>query len=108
MKGNAMTVSREAATQAFALALATPMTGRLLERRDRSDFGGPNSHLLKVRRIGRNYPFGDDIQDGDFGLYLGLHDGHYTVALQSVLVADIIGYESFDTLDELKRHWELD
>ena len=103
-----MTVSREAAVQAVVLALATPMTGRLLERRDRSDFGGPDSHLLKVRRMGRDYPFGDDIQDGDFGLYLGSHEGRYTVAVQSILVADIIGHESFDSLDELRRHWELD
>jgi hypothetical protein len=44
-----------------------------------------DSHLLKVRRMGRDYRF------GDFGLYLGLHEGRYTVALQSVLVADIIG-----------------
>ena len=103
-----MTISREAATRAFACALATPMTGFIRERRHRGDFGGPDSHLLKVRRIGRDYPFGDEIRDGDFGLYLGLHDGRYTVALQSILVADIIGYESFDSLDELKRHWELD
>ena len=103
-----MTISLQAAREAMTLALAKPTTGRLLERRDRSDFGGPDSYLLKVRRMGRDYPFGDDIQDGDFGLYLGLHEGRYTVALQSVLVADIIGYESFDTFDELKRHWELD
>ena len=103
-----MTISREAATQAFEFALATPMTGSIRERSDRSDFGGPDSYLLKVRRIGRDYPFGDDIRDGDFGLYLGLHEGRYTVAVQSILVADIIGHESFDSLDELKRHWELD
>ena len=103
-----MTISLQAAREALTHALATPMTGRLLERCDRSDFGGPDSYLLKVRRIGRDYPFGDDIQDGDFGLYLGSHEGRFTVAVQSILVADIIGYESFDTLDELKRHWELD
>jgi hypothetical protein len=103
-----MTISLQAARDAMTLALATTMTGTLIERCDRSDFGGPDSHLLKVRRMGKDYPFGDDIRDGDFGLYLGSHEGRYTVALQSVLVADIIGYESFDTLDELKRHWELD
>lgn len=103
-----MTISLDAARQARMLALNTPMTGKLLERRDRSDFGGPDSYLLKVRRIGRDYPCGDDIRDGDFGLYLGPREGRYTVALQSVLGAEIIGYESFDSLDALKRRWELD
>ena len=63
-----MTISTEAARQALALALATPMTGRLKPRHPRSDFGGKDSHLLKVRRIGRDYPYGDDVRDGDFGL----------------------------------------
>ena len=49
-----MTISKEAARQALALALATPMTGRLKPRHHRSDFGGEASHLLKVRRIGRD------------------------------------------------------
>ena len=66
-----MTMSADAANLAAALAMATPMTGRLKARQNRSDFGGENSHLLKVRRIGRDYPCGDDVQDGDFGFYLG-------------------------------------
>ena len=66
-----MTISTEAARQALALALATPMTGRLKPRHSRSDFGGEDWHLLKVRRIGRDYPCGDDVRDGDFGFYLG-------------------------------------
>ena len=66
-----MTISAEAARHALALALATPMTGRLKPRHSRSDFGGEDSHLLKVRRIGRDYPCGDDVRDGDFGFYLG-------------------------------------
>jgi hypothetical protein len=103
-----MTISSEAARQAFALALATPMTGRLKERRDRADFGGADSHLLKVRRIGREYPCGDDVVDGDFGMYLGPHNGVYVVALQSILPADFIGQERFESLDELRRFWELD
>ena len=103
-----MPVSSEAARQALALALATPKTGSIRLRHDRSDFGGPDSFRLKVRRIGRDYPFGDDIQDGDFGLYLGLHDGAYMVAMQSILVADIIGFERYTSLAELKQHWELD
>jgi hypothetical protein len=103
-----MTISQVAARQALAFALATPMTGRLKPRQDRSDFGGQDSHLLKVRRIGRDYPCGDDVQDGDFGLYLGHHDDGYVVALQSILPGDIIGHERFATLAELKADWELD
>ena len=103
-----MPVSSEAARQAFAFAMATPVTGAIRQRPDRSEFGGPDSYLLKVRRIGRNYPFGNDIQDGDFGLYLGLHEGAYVVAIQAVFPAEIIGYERFQSLEDLRRIWELD
>jgi hypothetical protein len=68
---------------------ATPMTGRLKARQDRSDFGGEESYLLKVRRIGRDYPCGDDACDGDFGIYLGHHDGGCFVALQVISPAEI-------------------
>jgi hypothetical protein len=103
-----MTSSAEAAKQAFAFALATPMTGRLKAREDRSEFGGEDSYLLKVRRIGRDYPCGDDVRDGDFGIYLGRHDGGYFVALQAIFPPDLIGCERFATLAELKANWELD
>ena len=103
-----MTISTEAAHQAFAFALATPMTGQLKPRQDSSDFGGEDSYLLKVRRIGRQYPCGDDVRDGDFGVYLGRHDGGFLVALQAIFPPDLIGYERFAALVELKAHWELD
>ena len=103
-----MSISTEAARQALALALATPMTGRLKARQDRSDFGGEDSYLLKVRRIGRDYPCGDDVRDGDFGIYLGCHDGAYLIALQAIFPPDLIGCERFATLAELKANWELD
>ena len=76
-----MTISTAAARQAVAFALATPTTGRLKHRRDRSDFGAEDSYLLKVRRIGREYPCGGDVRDGDFGIYLGPHAGGYPVSL---------------------------
>ena len=103
-----MTISAEAARQAFAFALATPMTGQLRPRQCRSDFGGEDSYLLKVRRIGRDYPCGDDVRDGDFGIYLGRHDGSFLVALQAIFPPDVIGYEQFATLAELQVNWELD
>ena len=103
-----MTISAEAARRALALALATPMTGCLKARQDRSDIGGEDSYLLKVRRIGRDYPCGDDVRDGDFGFYLGRHDGGYFVALQAIFPPSTIGYEQFQTQEELKAHWELD
>jgi len=103
-----MTVSTDAARQAFAFAMATPVTGTIQQRIDRSDFGDADSCWLKVRRIGRDYPFGDDVKDGDFGLYLGQHEGEYVVALQSILPGDIIGCEHFDSLAQLRASWELD
>ena len=103
-----MTISAEAALQAIAFALASPRTGCLKPRPNRSDFGNPDSYGLAVRRIGRAYPCGDDLQDGDFGTYLGLHGGDYVVALQSIFPGDIIGCERFATLAELRARWELD
>jgi len=103
-----MTISQDAARQALRFCQATPKTGRLKPRQSRADFGGADSYWLKVRRIGRNYPCGDDVRDGDFGIYLGLHDEGYLVALQAILPADIIGYERFHSLGDLKAHWELD
>lgn len=103
-----MTISQEAAAQAAAFALATPRTGRLTCRASRSDFGEADSYWLKVRRIGRDYPCGSDVRDGDFGVYLGLHDEGYLVALQAIFPPHIIGYERFATLSGLTETWELD
>ena len=103
-----MTISLQAAKLAFAFTMATPRTGSLRERRDRAEFGGPDSYLLKVRRIGRDYPFGSDVRDGDFGIYVGLHEDAYVVAIQSIFPAEIIGYERFQSLEDLRRIWELD
>jgi len=103
-----MTISAEAADRAVAFVLATPMTGQLKPRQHRSEFGGEDSHLLKVRRIGRHYPCGDDVQDGDFGIYLGRHEDGYFVALQAVFPPGIIGCERFKTQEDLRAHWELD
>jgi hypothetical protein len=103
-----MPISEQAAEQALRFFQATAKTGQLKARSSRADYGGPDSYLLKVRRIGRNYPFGDDVQDGDFGIYLGLHDEGYLVALQAKFPPDIIGHERFHSLGDLKAHWELD
>jgi hypothetical protein len=103
-----MTISEQAAAQAIRLLQATAKTGQLKPRQSRADFGGPDSYRLKVRRIGRNYPFGSDIQDGDFGIFLGLHDEGYLVALQTLVPGNIIGYEQFHSLAALKANWELD
>ena len=103
-----MPISEQAAQHAQRLLQATANTGQLKSRQSRADFGGPDTYRLKVRRIGRNYPFGSDIQDGDFGIFLGLHDEGYLVALQTLLPGDIIGFEQFHSLAALRAVWELD
>jgi hypothetical protein len=70
-------------------------------------FGDADSYWLKVRHIGRNYPRGTDVRDGHFGIDLGLHDEGYRFALQAILPADIIAYERFHLLGDLKVHGEL-
>ncbi len=101
-------ISQQAASRAERSLQETPPSLQLKPRSSRADFGGPDSYQLKVRRIGRDYPFGDDVRDGDFGIYLGLHDEGYLVALQTLLPGNIIGYERFHSLGELRAHWELD
>ena len=103
-----MTISSEAARQAVVYALATPRTGWMKLRRDRSDFGSGDSHFLKVRRVGRDYLCGNNLQDGDFGIYLGQQDSVYVVAVQSIIPGHIIGCEEFATPGDLKARWELD
>ena len=103
-----MPISEQAAEQAQRFLRATPKTGQLKPRQSRADFGGPDSYRLKVRRIGRNYPFGSDIRDGDFGIFLGLHDQGYLVALQTLVPGDIVGFEQFHSLAALRASWELD
>ena len=103
-----MPISQQAASRAERSLQETPPSGQLKPRTSRADFGGPDSYRLKVRRIGRDYPFGDDVRDGDFGICLGLHDEGYLVALQRIFFGEIIGYERFHSLGELRAHWELD
>ena len=38
-------------------------------------------------------------EDGDFGFYLGRHDGDYFVALQAIFPPGLIGCERFQTHD---------
>ena len=93
-----MTISIAAARQAFAFALATPFTGRLKHRQDRSDFGGEDSYLLKVRRVGRDYPVATTSAMGISACISAVTTAGYVVALQAIFPADIIGYERFATL----------
>ncbi len=97
-----MAISQQAASRAERFLEETPSSGQLKPRQSRADFGGPDSYRLKVRRIGRDYPF------GDFGIFLGLHDEGYLVALQLIFIGEIIGYERFHSLGDLRAHWELD
>ena len=83
-----MPISQQAASRAERSLQETPPSGQLKPRQSRADFGGPDSYRLKVRRIGRDYPFGDDVRDGDFGIYLGLHDEGYLVALQRIFIGE--------------------
>jgi hypothetical protein len=106
-----MIVSDAAARQAVAYGLRTPASGRRIPRCHRSDFGGPDSYRLKVRRIGKNYdaPASIGADEPCFGLYLGPHDGKWIVALQTARsLTIVVGLAAYPSLNELKQHWELD
>lgn len=80
-----MIVSDDAARLAMACWLRTPDSGRCISRCHRTDFGGPDSYRLKVRRIGKSYcdPASIGADEPCFGLYLGPHDRQWIVALQT-------------------------
>ena len=106
-----MIVSDAAARQAVAYGLCTPASGRCIPRCHRSDFGGPDSYRLKVRRIGKNYddPASIGPDEPCFGLYLGPHDGKWIVALQTARsFTAVVGLAAYPSLSQLKQQWELD
>ena len=74
LAGMVKTSSAVGSPQARNSSSGTPRAGRLKPRHSRSDFGGDDSHLLKVRRIGRDFSYGDNVRDAKFGFYLSRQD----------------------------------
>lgn len=79
-----------------------------------SDFGDKATIGMHLKRIGYSL---ETAKDGTFGLYLGMHEEmhngvhekQWIVALKCLNIFDgLCGYESYDSLDDLKSEWQLD
>jgi len=79
--------------------------------KSRSDFGPTESVGLRVKRVGLKALVQPDDPDANetFGVYLGQQpDGSWVVATLAFPANGLSGGESFDSLEELQRRWELD
>jgi len=75
--------------------------------KDAFDFGSQATVGLHLKRVG--YKISDpDPHNGPFGQYLGLHSDGYVVLVNSMYSTDEPAVEIFDTVEELKKHWQLD
>lgn len=68
------------------------------------DFGGQDTVGLHVKRMGTSIE--DDCDDA-FGRYLGQHDAGYVVLVTHIDYRPK-AIEVFETLEELKKQWQLD
>lgn len=73
--------------------------------KSRDDFGGINSVGLKVRRTGKQFT---QYADHDFGTYLGLYKEQFHIGTCEIVSFHPTKLESFNSLEELKKEWELD
>jgi hypothetical protein len=79
--------------------------------KSRDDFGGPHSTNQNLRRRDRPDPNRDTRtadENNDYGLYWGKHNGKYVVAVKDLLSFRPKLLLRYDSLEELKKEWELD
>jgi len=71
-----------------------------------TDFGDQKTVGLKVKAIDKSY---DELEDHDFGVYLGYYNGQYHVGTNKILdLLEPSKLVSYDTLEELHENWILD
>jgi hypothetical protein len=76
---------------------------------DRGDFGDTDTVGLSLRRLGVNFASLDGYDHDDaFGTFLGQHEDGWVVAIKKFDYSGYAGCEVFETLEDLKRKWELD
>lgn len=71
------------------------------ELKSYNDWGDEASYGICLKRIGNN--FYNDKMD-DFGIFLS----NKIVGVQHLLSYEFLYFEIFDSIDELKQHWECD
>lgn len=98
----------EIAQAAYSEAVLLRPFGEPVHPESRLDFGDDKSLCLHLRRVGFSLGEDDDAYEyTPFGMYGGQQDGKFTVILKGIFF-DLVGITTYDTLEDLKRDWELD
>ncbi len=82
-----------------------------IPRLNEQDFGSRATYWLALRRVGwrLNVTCSTPVEEvEDFGIYLGEHAGAWYVAVKDFLTFKPKKLLAYDTLDDLKKEWELD
>lgn len=82
-----------------------PLFQATRKARSETDFGDQKTVGLKVKAIDKSF---DELEDHDFGIYLGYYSGQYHVGTCKILEFAPSKLASYDTLEELHENWILD
>ena len=83
-----------------------PLFQATRKAKSETDFGDQKTVGLKVKAIDKSY---DELEDHDFGVYLGYYNGQYHVGTNKILdLLEPSKLVSYDTLEELHENWILD
>ena len=75
---------------------------------NRGDFGDRETVGLSLRRVGFSMSTPEFKPDDSFGVFLGEHPDGWVVAVKKFDYSGLAACEVHESLDSLKRHWELD
>ena len=102
------TMTKLTVDQTLDLIGDSPIFSEKKSPENRGDFGGADTVGLALRRIGISFDSPICGMNECFGKYLGQHGDRWVVATSMFDYSGVSGGESFDTLEDLKRRWELD
>lgn len=69
------------------------------------DFGDFSTIGCCLKRRGLDF---NDLEECDFSIFLGVHNGKWIIINRSMELDRIVGGEVFDSLRDLKEAWQLD
>ena len=94
------------ANNADPFLLNIPFGHKQRQSKHEYDFGDQATVGSHVKRIGLGF---HELQtERDFGAFLGEYEGRYGIGIWSFGATHFVGCETFDSLEELKKHWQLD
>lgn len=86
----------------------SPVFGNKRSPGNRMDFGDRETVGLSLRRVGFSMSTPEFKPDDSFGVFLGEHPDGWVVAVKKFDYSGFAACEVHESLDSLKRHWELD